>query len=141
VCLAILSVFLFKERRHLKMRLMIEQPFSVIGGVKLAGALFVCVLFFQLISEFLPSYLAPASLLGGAVSSAYTIISLGLLSLTVDAKTLLISAVAAMIGSYSVSAGVAKLCGKKKFGDSVLLQTGLLILASVVYVVAVFLFF
>jgi len=132
---AIPAIFIFRERRYARTKMVVKQPFSLFGGIKIAVTLFICIVFLQLISTYSPSSVPMASLFSGSVSSAYTILSLGTIS---DRVSLIISAravVLAIMGSTISTALAAVMYGNKKYYQPIILQLLISFLFSGLYLI------
>jgi hypothetical protein len=63
------------------------------------------------------------ALVSGAVSSGYTVLSLGTVYSTIGVKETILSIALTIIGSFATSTAVAYIYGSKRFGAAVLKQT------------------
>lgn len=134
IIISLMLFFIFTERRQFKSKMKVEQPFSLASGIKLAVALFVAVVVFELISRNLPTtYMIGASFIGGLISSAYTVLSLSMIGQNIGAHTLSVSVLMTIVGSCIVSAVIARMYGSKKFAKDIVLQTLAVIIVCLAY--------
>lgn len=126
-------ILIFIERKQARSKLVVEQPFSLWSGIKLSIALFLCMLAFQVISLYAPKYIVPTALFTGAVSSAYTILSLSPIADKVGPAIISDSVVLAIMGSILVSIIAAVMYGKKKFYKPLVIQLVISLIIAVLY--------
>ena len=127
------AIMIFRERKQARSKIIVEQPFSLISGIKLSITLFLCMLVFQITSLYAPKYLVPTSLFTGAVSTAYTILSLSPIADKVGLAVISESIILAVMGSILISAIAAMIYGKKKFYIPLLIQLAVSFVIAVVF--------
>ena len=133
VVMAIPTFLIFRERKMARSKISVEQPFSIMSGVKLSITLFICMLAFQAISLYAPGYIMPAALFTGAASSAYTILSLSPIADKMGPAVISDSVVLAVMGSMIISAVAVLMYGKKQYYYPLLIQLGISFLAAIIY--------
>ena len=133
VVMAIPAFLIFMERKLARAKISVEQPFSIVSGVKLSVTLFICMLAFQAISLYAPGYIMPAALFTGAASSAYTILSLSPIADKMGPAVISDSVVLAIMGSMIISAVAVLMYGKKQYYNPLLIQLGISFLAAILY--------
>jgi hypothetical protein len=127
------AIMIFRERKQARSKIIVEQPFSLISGIKLSITLFVCMLVFQAISLYAPKYVVPTALFTGAISTAYTILSLSPIADKVGLTIISESIILAVMGSILISAIASVLYGKKKFYMPLLIQLAVTFIIAVVF--------
>jgi len=120
---SVMVVLIYMERKEAKSMAEVEHTFTVINGLKLAAILLVILAAFQLMANHFPNYVPLLSLVSGAVSSGYTVLSLGTIYATIGVKETILSIALTIIGSFATSTAVAYIYGSKRFGTAVLKET------------------
>ncbi|VVB73919.1 Uncharacterised protein [uncultured archaeon] len=120
---SVMIILMYIERRESKSLLEVEHNFTVINGLKLAGMLLVILAAFQLMANNFPDYVPLLALVSGAVSSGYTMLSLGTVYATIGVKETIMSVALTVIGSFATSTAVAYMYGTRRFGTTVLKQS------------------
>jgi len=95
------------------------------------------MLVFQIIVLYAPIYLLPTALFTGAVSSAYTILSLSPIADKVGPAIISDAIVLAIMGSMLVSGIVSVIYGKKSFYNPILVQLVISLIITVLYIIFV----
>ncbi|MEM2974394.1 MAG: hypothetical protein QW112_02100, partial [Candidatus Micrarchaeia archaeon] len=131
--IAIPTIMIFMERKQAKSKISVEQPFSILSGIKLSITLFICMLIFQAISLYAPGYVVPTALFTGAASSAYTILSLSPIADKLGPIVIAESIIFAMMGSFIVSGVTAVLYGRRSFYKPILIQLAISFAIAAIY--------
>jgi len=113
---SVMIVLIWLERRATRSSMEVEQTFTVISGVKLAAMLLVILVAFQLVAKSLPEYVPLLSLISGAVSSGYTMLSLGTVYISIGVHGTIQAVALTIVGSFATSVAVAFIYGSRKFG-------------------------
>jgi len=135
IIIAIPAVLIFRERKQARSKIFVGQPFSLLNGIKLSVALFICMLIFQAISLYFPKYIIPTALFTGAASSAYTILSLSPIADKVGLEVISNSVVFAVMGSLIISGVAAVMYGKKQFYKPIIIQLAVSFIIAALYLV------
>jgi hypothetical protein len=120
---SVMLVLIYMERREAKSMMEVKHTFTVINGLKLAAVLLVILAAFQLMAKHFPDYVPLLSLVSGAVSSGYTMLSLGTVYATIGVKETIMSVALTIVGSFATSTAIAYIYGSKRFGTAVLKET------------------
>ena len=120
---SVMVVLIYMERREARSLVEVEHNFTMINGMKLAVVLLVILATFQLMAKNFPDYVPILALVSGAVSSGYTVLSLGTIYSMIGVKETILSIALTIIGSFATSTAVAYFYGSKRFGTAVLKET------------------
>ncbi len=137
VLLLLFIIFIEKTKKWdgKKVDIKIEQPFSLISGIKSAGGLFVILSIFNYLSNISPAIITGVSIFSGAVSSALTIISIGVVIDQVGAIVAARSVVGALIGGAIVFCITCQFYQSKRVRKIMLVQTLIFIALLVGYTI------